>query len=228
MMKGKLNRIGLVFALVAVLSTASLANFTGSLTTADNGLVGTGLWAKAGDGLDVTFSWHVWLDPDQPLWHYDYTFNSSGLQGTLSHLIVETSTTFTANNIYSTDPDPEAGDPKLQTVDSGNTGMPEDVFGLRFPGSDSAVYTVHLVTARDPVWGDIFAKDGNAGGCGENALWNVGFTASDSDPIAGPSGGSCEGHVLVPDSVTVPLPGAVVLGSLGLGFAGWLRKRQDA
>jgi len=66
-----------------------------------------------------------------------------------------------------------------------------------------------------------YAKDGKNDGA-LIYLYNSGFSAP--DPIAGPDNGTIDNHLLVPD--TVPAPGAVVLGSLGLAFAGWLRRRR--
>jgi hypothetical protein len=71
-----------------------------------------------------------------------------------------------------------------------------------------------------PVWGDFYAKSGNAGS-GFVAIWNAGFTASDIDPTAGPANGSLDYHILVPDSKTLrlswPRPRSYWVDGHGLG-----------
>jgi hypothetical protein len=89
--------------------------------------------------------------------------------------------------------------------------------------SSSFVFT--LITDRMPMWGDIFAKDGKNKGNDVEAL-NTGFGLDTTDPIGNGNAMNSEGKawVLVPDTMVVPIPGAVwLLGSLLLGFIGYRR-----
>jgi hypothetical protein len=98
------------------------------------------------------------------------------------------------------------------------------MFGLKFDfGSSKPTYT--LVTARIPIWGNWYAKDGNAGG-GFNSAWNASFT---TPPTAGAS--PFTGWIPTPDSesVVVPLPAAAWMGMAligSIGGAGFIRRRK--
>ena len=214
----------LPIALVCGQATAAPTSYSGSLTTADNGLLGTGDWVKDPDH-DVTFSWVITQNSDST-WHYWYKFDSTDIQGDISHLVIETSSTFMANDIFNDVPSVEDGGPDSHGAANGNPNIPETVFGLKFQNPGGAVMTVEFDSPRDPVWGDIFAK-GGAGTGGE--LWNAGFTSPDSDPTDPPADYSVGFHVLRPDSTTstIPAPGAVFLCALGAGLvAQWRRRRS--
>ena len=80
------NRIMMALCVVAALGAVVQAvptSYSGSLTTADGGLVGVGGWDAAPN--PVTFSWTVTQNPDQS-WHYHYEFDSTDVQGEISHL----------------------------------------------------------------------------------------------------------------------------------------------
>jgi hypothetical protein len=68
---------------------------------------------------------------------------------------------------------------------------------------DGTDWTATLVTARAPVWGDFYIKDGKTGGI-DNSAWNTGFL--DADPLDLPADRSINNHVLVPDTYTTPVP----------------------
>jgi hypothetical protein len=160
-------------------------------------------------------------------WKYTYTFGLSGNQSGLSHLILETSSNFTASDITGLTGASVGSTSGIgsQRVQSGNTGMPEDVYGIRFDPlttSPSSI-TVTFWSTRAPVWGDFYAKDGRT-----NYAYNYnntngvekGFTTSDVDPTAAPSNDSVDYHILRPD--TVPEPAAIGLILLG----SWLLSKK--
>lgn len=209
---------GSLVLLVFLIGTAqAVPTYSGSLTSADGGLIGTGGWVNG--ATPVTLSWTVTQNEDQS-WHYNYVFDSTGLQGTLSHLVLETSLNLTAEDIFNDTPSMENDGPKWQEG-PGNPNIPEPLFGIKFESVSGAVVSIDFDSTRVPMWGDFYAKDGSVGG----ELWNAGFTVA--DPQAAPANGSLLNHILVPDTSTgVPTPGAVLLASIGIGLVGWFRQRK--
>lgn len=219
-----ISRIVVVLAIVAASSSVSLADFTGSFSGSD--LVGS--WGTG----EKTLSWSVVELSDN--W-FRYTYTLTLPRPSTSHFIIEVSDNFTAENYrnltyggFSADLlEKEFLSTTSQFQGPGNPGMPTDAdwnvgFKVNAPEEfDSRTLVLQFESDRVPVWGDFYAKGGN-----DSYVYNSGLGSA--DPIAPAASGSLNGHLLVPDSVVVPLPGAVVLGSLGLGFAGWLRRKQNA
>ena len=215
-----------VMGLVALgAGSASATTYTGSLTSGA-GITGTNAWAD-----NLTLSWTVDDTTNPGFWTYTYEFqdNDPGQQKELSHLIIETSASFTASDIHADTPDVSADSPKtFDPSDPSNPNLPGSIYGVKWnvPDADDGTdWTATLVTARAPVWGDFYVKDGKTDGS-DNAAWNTGFL--DADPLDLPANGSLNNHALVPDTYTTPVPepGTLLLVGTGLASAGaWGRKR---
>ena len=236
-----MTRVILTLSIITVMGVTSLqavpTTYTGTLSVtgagADGALLAAGDWNDPAS----TLAWTVDNTTTPGKWHYEYTLSVP--TGAISHMIVEVSDDdpgpiFLLANLF--DPqsaptgwidDPIELDEFQAGQQGGNPNMPENVYGVKFNAEDTFDETTVMIafdSDRVPVWGDFYAKGG-----GDNTLYNAGFTAPDSDPADPPADGSIDSHVLVPDSTTVlvPVPGGVLMGSVGVVLVGWLRRRRS-
>jgi hypothetical protein len=191
-------------------------------------------WAQQG----VILEWTVTQNGDGS-WNYSYSFTRPN-QGALSHIIIELSTGVTANdlmNLTVTGSTLETVTVDTHLPQQGNPDMPGSIYGVKFDvDNDALTSTISFDIFRDPVWGDWYAKDGVFG-----QAWNLGFTASDTDPD-GPPANTADllstdaryMHILRPDTVStvIPEPSTIAMALTALvplGFVGLrrLRRRPD-
>ncbi len=225
------KRLWVLCAVLVGVSSVPLAAsptlYSGSLSVGGGGLVATELW----DDSTTTLSWSVDDTTTPGLWHYEYHFVVP--ERNISHLLIEVSDedpgpAFTSGNLFNlaTDPADFLGIVAIQlwTDQEGNPGMPGPMYGIKI--NQNVGYTdvtVSFDSDRVPVWGDFYSKNGNLPGQVAIYAYNSGFSLD--DPTTAPHDGSEQGHLLVPDSV-IPAPGAILLGGIGAGLVGWLRRRR--
>jgi hypothetical protein len=174
---------------------------------------------------------------DEPgFWTYTYEFqdNDPTQPKDLSHLIIEVSASFTASDIQADTPDVSSDSSKtFGPSDPSNPSIPGDIYGVKWNADGGTDFTATLVTARAPVWGDFYVKDGKTDQV-DNAAWNTGFL--NVDPLDLPANGSIDNHALVPDTDTTPVPepGTLLLVGTGLASVGawaphaaWPHRRDD-
>jgi hypothetical protein len=211
-------------ALVCLMSLSTVGSadiFTGTMTS-DSGLTGFGGWATG-----ASLTWTVDDTTTAGLWHYEYELTVA--EKDISHLIIETSPTFVdepdVTNLFNLS---WTGGHDVDTFGgSGDPGISDgDIYGLKIDEVSTKSLLVTFDSDRAPVWGDFYAKDGTEDkGTVDVYLYNDGFF--DADPIAPLANGPLDGHLLVPDTISVvPVPSAVLLGAMGLGISGQLLRRK--
>lgn len=212
-----------IICISAVTSTASFAiTYTGSLSSELGEILGTGDWVGSGNTM---ISWTI-TQNETGLWHYEYVLSVSDRD--ISHFILETSTTFTNENLI--DPTGSFGETELKThkPGPGNPNLPGDIYGIKFDDTYGTTAVFSFYSDRMPVWGDFYIKGGAAKGKTSkfNSAYNAGFLAE--DPTAPAANGSLNGHLLVPDTLTtVPEPSSIATLLFGLmPIAGYTLKRR--
>lgn len=196
------------------------ANFSDQLRFSDGELVANGDWANVNTYLDYTVT-----GLQDGWWAYSYTLNV-GRSGEISHLIIEVSENATQGEFRNWSYDNVAFDD--YSGGNGNPGLPYTLNGIKFDETAGTSLTVSFESSHAPMWGDFYAKDGQATSGGFNFVYNAGidgvmgsvYLGPDFDGVQYPS--PYPNKILVPDTITVPDGGAtaalVGLGILGLGY----------
>ena len=215
-----LRFIFLGMAVSLFLATSALAvPYIGSLVNVEDGdqtLLGGGNWVPGS-----SLTWEV--SKLNGTWQYSYTLSVPNAPD-ISHLIVEVSSNFTEANIVAEETTLgwELGtfsDAQGQS----NPFIPGPIYGLKWDlTTDTRDFNWTIVTDRDPMWGDFYATGGNPQGA-FGYVYNSEFGNFTLDPIAD---GNAGGWALVPNTVSVPEPGTLLLLGIGIISMSALGRRR--
>lgn len=210
-MKRLVTTVALILILLSgnAFAAAWVGPNSGSVKVGDTGVFfGGGSWADTVTPAEL--SWDISLDSG--LYTYIYNFNLNANEGGISHWILELSEDITDANTFEIISATGTEDNDSPTLwggptgagSSGNPGLTEDIFGIKYNTSEIFSMSIEILTSRVPMEGDFYAKDGNAGG-DTNFFW-------------------ADGVIPVPNTSEVPIPGAILL--LGSGLIGLVGMRN--
>lgn len=227
--------IGLLLLVLSAQAFGSPQSYSGGLTGANGGLVGTGSWVdkmlskpnQRAMWSAPTFNWTVSQNANST-WHYEYTLQVS--QKDISHAVIEVSRTFGGRDIWGVHGGcVEIGD--YGPGDHENQGIPAQIHGIKFDISSGTTSHLYFDSDRAPVWGDFYSRGGKDSGSKDwNAVWNAGFLKPYAYVDIPISDATYQDHILVPDSAirsVVPEPASFASLLAGfLGLFGLLRRRR--
>ena len=201
------------------------AYWTGSRSIG-NGITASGGW----DGIEdhgFQINWEISYDSNSKKYTYTYTF--SGKSGTvlskdLSHWILEVTNPSDASDftINTLEYPAFSEGPAEFTSNQGNPGMQGNIYGIKW---ETNQLTFSFDTAKRPVWGDFYAKDGKdckeCKDCEWTYAYNTGFG---NEPTLG---GDFTNWIPTPDGdCVVPVPSTLLLLGSGLLGFGLLSRRR--
>lgn len=189
-------------------------DFTGTRANG-SGLTGSGAYASG----TQTIEWDIVQQGN--MFEYSYSFSGFGAPS-ISHFILEMSGNCAAGSDCLSGMQNNGGltDGSWDTYTStshgnSNPNLPGSIYGVKFDTSgDPGDFFVTFMSARIPVWGNIYVKGGQAG------LWNDGMANMGSDDILD--------FIARPDTQTVvPEPATMLLLGTGLAGIGAARRRRQ-
>jgi hypothetical protein len=191
-------------------------------------VVGTNYWDHEEGGFQLVAT--VNYDPSRGadrLYYYKYNVSAEGglpLQHTLSHVLIGVTEPSSLSDFKDATPAIADG-PKTWYTLPNNQYMPGPLYGVKWNAASAGVFQMEFYTAKNPVWGNFYARCG--GGKFEwNAAYNTDFltepTISTTD-FSGwaprPNGGADP----------VPVPASLLLVGTGcIALAMWRWRRPAA